>query len=52
MKIPFMLILGDREAESRTVAVRARREGDLGSSSLEEFIRKTETLVRERSNAA
>ncbi len=29
-KIPFMLVAGDREVQARTVAVRSRREGDLG----------------------
>jgi len=34
-KVPYMLVLGGREAESRTVAVRERVRGDLGSLSLE-----------------
>ncbi len=34
-KIPFMLVAGDREAQARTVAVRSRREGDLGPMPLE-----------------
>src|SRR3954451_2241027 len=34
-KIPYMLVVGDREAESGTVAVRRHREGDLGALSLE-----------------
>lgn len=37
-KIPYMLIIGDKEVESGGVAVRARKEGDLGTKSLEEFI--------------
>ncbi len=32
-KIPYMIIAGDSEAESRTVSVRSRRDGDLGSMS-------------------
>lgn len=32
-KIPYMIIAGDNEAESRTVSVRSRRDGDLGSMS-------------------
>jgi len=35
MKIPFMLVAGDREAQSRTVSLRSRREGDLGPLGLE-----------------
>ena len=41
-KVPYMLILGDREAAQRTVAVRTRRGEDLGSRPLEEFIRMLE----------
>ncbi|MBQ3404267.1 MAG: threonine--tRNA ligase, partial [Oscillospiraceae bacterium] len=39
-KIPYMLVLGDKEAESGAVTVRKRGEGDLGSFSLDEFITK------------
>ncbi|HXU12245.1 MAG TPA: His/Gly/Thr/Pro-type tRNA ligase C-terminal domain-containing protein, partial [Candidatus Binatia bacterium] len=35
-KIPFMLIAGDREAQAGTVAVRSRREGEVGAKSLDE----------------
>jgi threonyl-tRNA synthetase len=37
-KIPFMLVVGDREAESGEVSVRHRSAGDLGSQPLPEFI--------------
>lgn len=37
-KIPYMLVLGDKELESRTVAVRSRKEGDLGSMAIDQFI--------------
>jgi threonyl-tRNA synthetase len=36
-KIPFMLVLGDKELEDKTVAVRERKQGDLGVMSLDEF---------------
>jgi threonyl-tRNA synthetase len=36
-KIPYMLVVGDREAEEGTVAVRRHTEGDLGSESLDAF---------------
>ncbi len=36
-KVPYMLVLGDKELEENTVAVRERREGDIGAMSLEEF---------------
>ncbi len=38
MKIPYMLVVGDREQESGQVAVRSREEGDLGPRPLEEFV--------------
>ena len=37
-KVPFMLILGEKEAESGTVAVRQRHGGDLGAMTLDAFI--------------
>ncbi len=38
MKIPYLVIVGDREVETNSVSVRGKREGDLGSMSLQEFI--------------
>jgi len=39
-KVPFMLVVGDREAEEGTVAVRRRGEGDQGSLAVEELVAK------------
>ena len=39
-KIPYMLIVGEREEQKGTIAVRSRKEGDLGSFSLESFIER------------
>ncbi|MEN6349860.1 MAG: threonine--tRNA ligase [Syntrophomonas sp.] len=36
-KIPYLLVLGDREAEEGSVAVRHRKQGDMGSRGIEEF---------------
>ena len=36
-KIPYMLVVGDRDMEAGTVSVRHRGEGDLGAMSLEQF---------------
>ncbi len=36
-KAPYMLVVGDREAEAGTVAVRSHEDGDLGSESFEQF---------------
>jgi threonyl-tRNA synthetase len=37
-KVPYMLIVGDKEQEAGKVAVRKRGEGDLGQADLAEFI--------------
>ena len=37
-KVPYMLILGDKEADTGTVAVRHREDGDRGSVSLVDFV--------------
>lgn len=37
-KVPYMLVVGDKEAESGAVAVRDRTEGDLGAQTVAEFI--------------
>ena len=39
-KIPYMLVLGEKESKEKLVAVRDRKEGDLGAITLEEFISK------------
>ena len=36
-KIPYMAVVGEREAQARTIAVRHRRDGDLGAVGLESF---------------
>src|SRR3954452_6939505 len=47
-KIPYMLVIGDREAEDGTVAVREHRHGDSGSVSVEEFAERVTRETRER----
>lgn len=37
-KIPYAVVVGGREAESRTVGVRKRKEGDQGAMSIEDFV--------------
>jgi len=39
-KVPYMLVVGDKEMESGQVAVRSRKEGELGAMALDEFIKK------------
>jgi len=44
-KIPYMLVVGDREAERGTVAVRNRKHGDQGARPLSEFITEARSLI-------
>ncbi len=37
-KIPYMLVVGDREAAERAVAVRSRAKGDLGARPVQQFV--------------
>jgi threonyl-tRNA synthetase len=39
-KVPYMLVIGDKEMENGQVAVRSRKEGDMGAISLDDFIGK------------
>ena len=47
-KVPFMLVLGDREIEENKVAVRERTKGDIGAMSLAEFKEMARRLVESR----
>ncbi len=40
MKVPYMLVLGDKEAEAGVVAVRSRRDGDLGTMTPDALLEK------------
>ncbi|HEY3939431.1 MAG TPA: threonine--tRNA ligase, partial [Bryobacteraceae bacterium] len=48
-KIPYMLVVGDREAQAGQVAVRNRKLGDQGAVGLNEFIARVSQLVTARS---
>ncbi len=39
-KVPYMVILGDKDIENNTVSIRARKAGDLGAMSLDAFIER------------
>ncbi len=47
-KIPFMLVVGDKEVQSGEVSVRNRFHGDEGSQPLEAFLRKASGLIEDR----
>ena len=39
-KVPYMLVIGDKDIENGTVSVRERKEGDLGAMSIDDFIKR------------
>lgn len=47
-KTPYLLIIGNKEAENNNISVRKRGVGDLGPRKLEEFIKDIETEIREK----
>jgi threonyl-tRNA synthetase len=47
-KIPYMLVIGDREMQNGQVAVRSRKEGDLGVMDVDGFINKLTTEINTR----
>jgi threonyl-tRNA synthetase len=50
-KIPYMLVVGDREMEDGAVAVRLRTNENLGAIKLEEFVARATDLIASRDNA-
>ena len=46
-KVPFILILGDKESTTNSVSVRTRAKGDQGASTLEVFLTRAKKLVDE-----
>lgn len=47
-KIPYILVVGDREEKSDSVAVRQRSKGDLGAMKLEKFIEKIQKEIEDK----
>ena len=45
-KVPYMLIIGDKEVEENKVSMRSRDKGDLGSIEKEKFIEKVEEEIK------
>jgi len=48
-KTPYILVMGDKEAEAHAVSVRARAKGDQGSMPLADFLIKAQELIKTRS---
>ncbi len=47
-KVPYLLIIGDKEIEENKVAIRKYGKGDIGSFSVEEFIQTLEQEIRDK----
>ena len=47
-KIPYMLVVGDKEIEENAVAVRSRKEGDLGQVNQAEFLEKMKEEIKNK----
>ncbi|HBG55387.1 MAG TPA: threonine--tRNA ligase, partial [Ruminococcaceae bacterium] len=47
-KIPYMLVVGEKEAQSGGISVRSRKSGDLGAMKPEEFIKRAQREVRDK----
>lgn len=47
-KVPYMLVVGAKEEEARSVSVRARKEGDLGVMPVDDFIGRITNEIRTR----
>ncbi|MEX2089100.1 MAG: His/Gly/Thr/Pro-type tRNA ligase C-terminal domain-containing protein, partial [Bacteroidota bacterium] len=48
-KVPYMLVVGEKEKQSNTIAVRQHRKGDLGAMTREAFLAKTLEAIHTKS---
>ena len=48
MKVPYMLVVGEKEMNENQVAIRRQGKGDLGSKGVEEFINEAKAEIKER----
>lgn len=51
MRVPYMLVVGEREMAENKVAIRRQGKGDAGVKSLEEFLKEVKTEIAERKSA-
>ncbi len=47
-KVPYMLVLGDKEVEAGTVSVRYRKDGDIGTMTVDEFLKLIQEKIETR----
>jgi threonyl-tRNA synthetase len=51
-KVPYMLVVGDKEVAEGTIAVRSRQGGDLGSRSVSEFLADAQVEITTKGQSA
>ena len=49
-KVPYMLVLGEKEAAEGIITVRSRDKGDLGAANLDEFMAQIQEMTKSRKN--
>ncbi|WP_026884456.1 threonine--tRNA ligase [Clostridium akagii] len=49
-KIPYMIIIGDNEVREEKISARSRKEGDLGSLNVEDFVTRIQAEIKEKIN--
>lgn len=47
-KIPYILVIGDKEIESKKITIESRDEGNIGAMGLEEFLSLVESEIKEK----
>ena len=48
-KVPYMVVVGDKDIENNTISIRKRKEGDLGAMTVEQFLKKLFRIATTRS---
>ena len=46
-KVPFMLVIGEKEMNENTVAVRSRKKGDMGAMGVDEFVAFADQQIKD-----
>ncbi len=49
-RIPYLVVIGEKEKSTNNVAIRKRGEGDKGQEKIEEFVRKVKLEIREKNS--
>jgi threonyl-tRNA synthetase len=50
-KVPYMLVIGDNEVKEDKISVRSRKDGDLGSLNIDDFVTRIKVEIKEKINS-